>query len=88
MARYQLALCCVFALGTLPALPASAQTNILTLAQAPKRALPIPNKPVSIEEADKAARINNWTVGRRRRIARGHLLQVCRRPRQGARRRR
>jgi TRAP-type uncharacterized transport system substrate-binding protein len=63
MARYQLALCCVFALGTLPALPASAQTNILTLAQAPKRALPIPNKPVSIEEADKAARINNWTVG-------------------------
>ena len=66
MARYQLALCCVFALGTLPALTASAQTNILTLAQvapAPKRALPIPNKPVSIEEADKAARINNWTVG-------------------------
>jgi hypothetical protein len=65
MARYQLALCCVFALGTLPALPASAQTNILTLAQAPapKRALPLPNKPVSIEEADKAARINNWTVG-------------------------
>src|SRR3954463_12899548 len=63
MARYQLALCCVFALGTLPALPASAQTNILTLAPAPKRALPIPHKPVSIEEADKAARINNWTVG-------------------------
>src|SRR5436189_645307 len=67
MARYQLALGCVFALGTLPALPASAQTNILTLAQAapvPKRALPIPNKPVSIEaETVKAARINNWTVG-------------------------
>ena len=33
------------------------------MASAPKRALPIPNKPVSIEEADKAARINNWTVG-------------------------
>src|SRR6476646_6794122 len=65
MARYQLALCCVFALGTLPALPASAQTNILTLAQAPppKPALPIPNKPVSFEQADKPARINNWTVG-------------------------
>ena len=29
----------------------------------PKRAQPIPNKPVSDEEAAKAARINNWTVG-------------------------
>ena len=29
----------------------------------PKRALPIPNKPVSDEETAKAARINNWTVG-------------------------
>ena len=48
--------------------PASAQNawDILNLAQvapAPKRALPIPNKPVSAEEAAKAARINNWTVG-------------------------
>jgi TRAP-type uncharacterized transport system substrate-binding protein len=30
---------------------------------APKRAQPIPNKPVSVDEADKAAKINNWTVG-------------------------
>jgi TRAP-type uncharacterized transport system substrate-binding protein len=29
----------------------------------PRRAQPIPNKPVSDEEAAKAARINNWTVG-------------------------
>jgi hypothetical protein len=48
MARYQVALCCFFAFGTLPSLPASAQSDSLTLAQAapvPKRALPIPNKP-------------------------------------------
>jgi TRAP-type uncharacterized transport system substrate-binding protein len=33
------------------------------IAPAPRRAQPIPNKPVSEEEAAKAARINNWTVG-------------------------
>jgi len=51
--------------ATSPALAQSAW-DMLNLAQtppAPKRALPIPNKPVSLEEADKAARINNWTVG-------------------------
>lgn len=37
--------------------------NLAQATQAPKRAQPIPNKPVAIDEADKAARINNWTVG-------------------------
>ena len=57
------------------AVPAAAQEKggaslgPMILAQAaakervPKRAQPIPNKPVSDEEAAKAARINNWTVG-------------------------
>ena len=68
MVRFQVALCCCVALGMPCASPASAQNawDILNLAQvapAPKRALPIPNKPVSAEEAAKAARINNWTVG-------------------------
>src|SRR5262244_4067385 len=48
--------------------PAAAQlawpgTAEVAQATAPKRAQPIPNKPVSEEEAAKAARINNWTVG-------------------------
>src|SRR5262245_65688133 len=48
--------------------PAAAQlawpgTTEVAQAVAPRRALPIPNKPVSEEEAAKAARINNWTVG-------------------------
>lgn len=34
-----------------------------TKERVPRRAQPIPNKPVSDEEAAKAARINNWTVG-------------------------
>ena len=50
------------------ALPAAAQGvfDAFTVAQAapaPKRALPIPNKPVSEDENAKAARINNWTIG-------------------------
>jgi TRAP-type uncharacterized transport system substrate-binding protein len=53
------------------ALPATAQnqTEQILLAQVaqpkdrvPRRALPLPNKPVSEEEGAKAARINNWTV--------------------------
>lgn len=32
-------------------------------AAAPKRAQPVPPKPVSEEETARAARINNWTVG-------------------------
>lgn len=42
-----------------------AATRPMLLAQgnAPRRALPIPNKPVSEDETAKAARINNWTIG-------------------------
>jgi TRAP-type uncharacterized transport system substrate-binding protein len=45
--------------------PAESPAHSILLAQAiaPKRAVPIPNKPVSEEEAAKSARINNWTVG-------------------------
>ena len=69
MARYQVALCCFGVFCMLSPVRASAQiaSDALRLAQtvapAPKHALPIPNKPVSLEEAAKAARINNWTVG-------------------------
>jgi TRAP-type uncharacterized transport system substrate-binding protein len=51
------------------ALPAAAQstTDSFVLAQAPaaapRRAQPIPNKPVSEDEVARAARINNWTIG-------------------------
>jgi TRAP-type uncharacterized transport system substrate-binding protein len=50
------------------ATPATAQllwpgTAEVAQATPPRRAQPIPNKPVSEEEAAKAARINNWTVG-------------------------
>jgi TRAP-type uncharacterized transport system substrate-binding protein len=52
----------------LTGMPAAAQllspgTAEVAQATAPRRAQPIPNKPVSEEEAAKAARINNWTVG-------------------------
>jgi TRAP-type uncharacterized transport system substrate-binding protein len=53
----------------LAAAPADAQGNkpdvqiLAQIGQAPKRALPIPNKPVSDDEIARAARINNWTVG-------------------------
>ena len=68
MTRLQIALCCFAVVWMASASRASAQgawdmLNLAQVAPAPKRALPIPNKPVSIEEADKAARINNWTVG-------------------------
>jgi len=51
-----------------PPLPCNAEpANGMLIAQAtppaPRRAQPIPNKPISEEEAAKAARINNWTVG-------------------------
>ena len=68
MARVQFALCTCVALSlpyTSPALAQSASDR-LTLAQAapaPKRALPLPNKPVTEAEAARAARINNGTVG-------------------------
>ena len=49
-------------------LPAAAQGTIdaLVVAQAapaPRRALPLPNKPVTEDENAKALRINNWTIG-------------------------
>ena len=49
-------------------LPAAAQGlfDAFTVAQAapaPRRAQPIPNKPVTEEENAKALRINNWTIG-------------------------
>src|SRR5262249_40979499 len=46
--------------GSLAAAAAFAQPA--RVAPAPKRARPLPNKPVSEEETAKAARINNWTV--------------------------
>ena len=48
--------------------PAAAQGTIdaMVVAQAapaPRRALPLPNKPVTEDENAKALRINNWTIG-------------------------
>ena len=68
MPRFLSLFVCVAGL-LLSGLPASAQSNkseFQVLAQiggAPKRALPVPNKPVNEDEIARAARINNWTVG-------------------------
>lgn len=44
--------------------PEAAQIRLAQAVQpAPRRAVPIPSKPVSEAEADKIARFNNWTVG-------------------------
>lgn len=65
--RSVLALCSMLAFAALAALPAAGQTGSTTgtsaSGQAPKRAQPVPNKPISADELQKAARINNWTVG-------------------------
>src|SRR6476646_466691 len=66
--RLQIAVCCFAALSMFATTRTMAQgawdlMNLAQVTQAPKRAQPIPNKPVAIDEADKAARINNWTVG-------------------------
>jgi TRAP-type uncharacterized transport system substrate-binding protein len=59
---------CVAAL-LISGVPASAQSSkseyqvLAQISGAPKRALPIPNKPVNEDEVARAARINNWTVG-------------------------
>jgi len=47
---------------------AQQQTAPIVLAQAqgkgvPKRALPVPPKPVAVDENERAALINNWTIG-------------------------
>ena len=61
-------LSCLVALFASPVMPATAQgtTDALVVAQAapaPRRALPLPNKPVTEDENAKALRINNWTIG-------------------------
>ena len=56
----------VLLLSGVPAGAQSSKSDYQVLAQiglAPKRALPIPNKPVDEGEIARAARINNWTVG-------------------------
>ena len=67
MARYATALCCLAGLVPACLLPGTVQAaEKLILAQAaplPKRALPLPNKPVSEDENAKAVRLNNWTIG-------------------------
>ena len=61
-------LCCVLALLHASTLAAAAQagSDRFVMAQAapvPRRALPLPNKPVTEDENAKAARLNNWTIG-------------------------
>jgi TRAP-type uncharacterized transport system substrate-binding protein len=58
-----------FIAGLFPSTPTFAQEKpapiVLAQAQgkAPRRALPVPPKPVARDEAERAATINNWTVG-------------------------
>jgi TRAP-type uncharacterized transport system substrate-binding protein len=64
--RAIVALSCLVA--ACPPLPCNAEpAKGVEIAQAttpaPRRAQPIPNKPINEEEVAKAARINNWTVG-------------------------
>lgn len=66
MYRAAIQLCCCLASLLSLTLPGTAQTasDKLVVAQAaPRRAQPLPPKPVSEEELAKAARLNNWTVG-------------------------
>ena len=61
-------LCCLATVFLLSGLPATAQAPpgalvVAQIAPAPKRALPIPNKPVTEDENARAARLNNWTIG-------------------------
>jgi TRAP-type uncharacterized transport system substrate-binding protein len=59
--------CCVVAFAAwVPPAAAQGLFDAFTVAQAapaPRRAQPIPNKPVTEEENAKALRINNWTIG-------------------------
>jgi TRAP-type uncharacterized transport system substrate-binding protein len=66
--RFAIALCCFAGVLAPSLLPAAAQTarDAVVLAQAgpaPRRALPLPNKPVSEDENARAIRLNNWTIG-------------------------
>lgn len=60
-------LCCLVGILAVPASPAVAQGphTAMVVAQAPaaKRALPLPNKPVTEGENARALRLNNWTIG-------------------------
>jgi TRAP-type uncharacterized transport system substrate-binding protein len=62
-------LSCLVAVFASSVLPAAAQgtTDALVVAQVapapPRRALPLPNKPVTEDENAKALRLNNWTIG-------------------------
>ena len=57
--------CLATALLSAPQVAAQTPVDSFVVAQttAPKRAQPLPPKPVSEEELAKAARLNNWTVG-------------------------
>ena len=57
--------CLATALLSAPQVAAQIPVDSFVVAQttAPKRAQPLPPKPVSEEELAKAARLNNWTVG-------------------------
>src|SRR5262245_45688140 len=65
--RHPVGLICYLAMALLstPELLAQDPADRFVVAQAaaPKRAQPQPPKPVSEDELDKAARLNNWTVG-------------------------
>ena len=67
MHAFLVRLSCVVALLAPCVLPAAAQGTIeaLVVAQAapPRRAPPLPNKPVTEDENAKSIRINNWTIG-------------------------
>jgi TRAP-type uncharacterized transport system substrate-binding protein len=59
---------CLVAVFASLVVPATAQGPIEALivaqaAPAPRRALPLPNKPVTEDENAKALRLNNWTLG-------------------------
>ena len=65
MRRFTGPICCLATvLLSTPQVAAQAPVESFAIAQAaPKRAQPLPPKPVSQEELDKAARINSWTIG-------------------------
>jgi TRAP-type uncharacterized transport system substrate-binding protein len=56
-------LCLLVAAGISSEVGAQGKNGLFATAPAPRRAQPLPNKPVSEDEIAKAARINNWTVG-------------------------
>ena len=65
MRRFTGPICCLATvLLSTPQVAAQAPAESFAIAQAtPRRAQPLPPKPVSQEELDKAARINSWTIG-------------------------